>query len=47
MHSNKIADPPTINRYFNTVFLEKMGPPRFISIKHNGMKMRKEIQCKR
>ena len=45
MHSNKIAEPPTINRYFNTGFLEKIGPPRLTSIKHNGMKMRKEQKC--
>ena len=45
MHSNKMAELPTINIYFNIVFLEKMGPPSLISIKHNGMKMRKEIKC--
>jgi hypothetical protein len=45
MNSNKIAEPPTINKYFNTGFLEKMESPRFISIKHNGMKMRKEQKC--
>lgn len=45
MLSNKMAELPTTNIYFNTGFLEKMGPPRFISIKYNGMKMRKEQKC--
>jgi hypothetical protein len=45
MHSNKMAELPTINIYFNTGFLEKMGPPRLTSIKYNGIKMRKEQKC--
>jgi len=45
MHSNKMAELTTINKYFNTGFLEKIGQFSFISIKYNGMKMRKEIKC--